>query len=296
MKYLVGASHYMHTSLPEGRCLYLFGDFHSRRGACPGDKKDQIHLADYLWRVASLHPERHYVIYLEIYKDTQLQQKTQQRGDVDTVWNRFIRQPLKNVRLVAADPRVKGIHTPMTRFLKAYSYAKFFPQEFHSLPRDIFLDHQHRFTEIVKRLGIDFDKLWLAFGFTDLFLYSFFKKEFDRLAIRDNEKVLYARLIQSLSKDRPQQSREVFASRAFASMRGHFLRIGALFVDLFVCGNLLRSAPNESLICFFGSNHYRTMKKFFSQYEALDQCQSDNETSQQNFKCLPLNVVRKNLC
>lgn len=291
MKYLIGATHYIFIRLSNDRKLYLFGDYHTKKGICP--EPGAIHLKNYLFRVISMHPETEYNLFVEIERGTK--QAVGHASDMAEVYDFFLDQSLPNLNLYPADTRIRGVNTTMTRFMKARFTAREMQNNLDDLSPEDFLEMRCRFSSIVSRLTVDFDKLWHAYGYKDEKLYEFFKEEFNKIAIGPNEKKLYLELISRLDKRDLVYSKWVVSSRQFRSMSAHFGVVLALFQDLYICGKILETPAGSRTIAYFGSNHYKKIKRFFREYEMFDQCQSDNETSLESFKCLPLIKIRKNL-
>lgn len=291
MKYLIGATHYIHIRMSDDRMLYLFGDYHTRTGICP--EPGAIHLKDYLHRVISMHPKTKYNLFVEIERGNK--QSIPLASDMTEVYNYFVNNPLPNLDLHAADTRIRGVHTQLTRFMKARFTARQMINNLDHLSQDDFLEMRRRFMDIVSRLTINYEKLWEAFGYKDERLYMFFKEEFSKIAIGPNEKRVYLEMISRLDKRDLMYSKWVVSTRQFRSMSAHFGAVLALFQDLYICGKILETSKGSRTIAYFGSNHYKKIKKFFANYEMYDQCQSDQESSLERFKCLPLMKIRKNL-
>lgn len=292
MKYLVGATHYIYIQLSDGRQLYLFGDFHTRSGVCP--EPNPIHLKDYLYRVIKKTPRILYNLFIEISNDFG-QKDLLSPSDIGLAYNFFVDHPIPNLKICKADIRIKGVYTQMTRFLKAWGTSKHMLENLDNLSKEDFREMQRRFVNIVESLSVDYEKLWKKFGFQDTKLYEYFKKEFSHIEVTPKMKKLYIDMIMRLDKNDMAYSISLVSTREFKSMRAHFSIMGALFQDLYLCGSILATPPHSRSIVYFGSAHYKKIKKFFADYEMCDQCQSDQEQSLQNFKCLPLEMIQKNL-
>lgn len=290
--YVYGPTRYIQIRLSEDRTLHLFGDFHARRMRCPSDR-DTIPFPVFLRKIFETHPRQSFQLLIEKYVHAT---KRHQRDYIDDVFNEFSDSPLRNVQVRPIDIRVAGLHRQISKIIKAHGYAVHFLSYLEDTDKTVFQDLQYRFQQLVRELYLDADKLFRYLKIRDETIIRYFRPIIEKINMTPREREAYVHIIGQLDHEAQSFTRLILEkNRIYKNMTGHFLRMGSIIVDLYIVHTILSAPPKTNIIVYAGTDHYREIMKFFSDRTMKKQVEADDETSNHQFQCLPMEDIMTNL-